>query len=79
MTAEVGVVEARLRAAAEVAEWPATPELRAPVLARIEATTPDLRAPVLARIAGEDPRTVQSLSVPDRVVAPEQQAALAGA
>ena len=34
---------------------------------------------VLARIAGEDPRTLQSLSVPDRVVAPEQQAALAGA
>ena len=55
MTAELGVVEARLLAAAEVAEWPATPELRAPVLARIEATTPDLRAPVLARIAGTRP------------------------
>jgi len=33
---------------------------------------------VLARIEGEDPRALQSLSVPDRVVAPEPQAALMG-
>jgi LacI family transcriptional regulator len=34
---------------------------------------------VLARIDGADPRTLQSLSVPDRVVAPDQQPLPAGA
>ena len=39
----------------------------------------ELARSVLGWIDGDDPRTLQSLSVPDRVVAPEQQAALAGA
>jgi hypothetical protein len=49
--------EALLAEAAAAAAWPATPDLRGPVLARIEAGG-DLRAPVLARIAGTRPEPV---------------------
>jgi hypothetical protein len=55
VTAELRGVEARLLAAAEAAEWPPTPDLRAAVQARVEAVTPDLRGPVLERIAGTRP------------------------
>ena len=51
----VDAVEARLRAAADAATWPLTPELRGPVVARIATATPDLRGPVVARIAALRP------------------------
>lgn len=69
MTADPRTLETRLLAAAEGAAWPATPELRGPVLARIEASR-DLRGPVVARIAGTRP-------VPPRVGRPPVLRALA--
>jgi hypothetical protein len=59
-------VEARLLAAGAAAVWPATPELRGPVLARIDAATPDLRGPVVARIAGARPASEPPIRQPLR-------------
>ena len=38
----------------------------------------ELAKSVLARIDGEDPQTLHSMSVPDRVIAPDQHVVLAG-
>jgi hypothetical protein len=47
---DIAPVEARLRAAADDASWPATPDLRGRLVGRLESPAPDLRPGVLARI-----------------------------
>ena len=71
-------VEARLLAAAAAATWPGTPDLRGPVLARIEAVTPDLRVPVVARIAGSRPDPEPPTGPPNRPIRPMRRPLLRG-
>jgi hypothetical protein len=59
-------LEAQLLAAAAAATWPATPDLRGAVLARLEAATPDLRGPVVNRIAGARPPDAPFATPPSR-------------